>query len=198
MGVPKGENPNRPKPGSVIRVEPIRHIKDIQAIKRQLEDRPRDYALFVVGINTNLRASDLLTLKYEQFRDISIDGEVLVKEKNTKKNRRITLNSACIDAIQRLLASTGYKKGDFLFKGQQSKNISVATFSQMVKRWCKNLKGNYASHSLRKTWGYHQRVTYGVDIPTLMECFNHNTQRQTLDYLCIKPEEIKAVYLNEI
>jgi hypothetical protein len=28
------------------------------------------------------------------------------------------------------------------------------------------LKGNYGSHTLRKTWGYHQRVTYKVDIPS--------------------------------
>ena len=51
---------------------------------------------------------------------------------------------------------------------------------------------------LRKTWGYHQRVTFGVDLPRLMVCFNHSTQRQTLDYLCIQPEEIKDVYENEL
>ena len=44
----------------------------------------------------------------------------------------------------------------------------------------------------------HQRVTFGVDIPKLMVCFNHSTQRQTLDYLCIQPEEIKDVYQNEL
>jgi hypothetical protein len=66
----------------------------------------------------------------------------------------------------------------------------------MVKAWCKaiKLKGNYGSHTLRKTWGYHQRVTYQVDIPTLMVCFNHATQKQTLDYLCIQPEEITNVF----
>ena len=64
-----------------------------------------------------------------------------------------------------------------------------------VKRWCAaiRLKGNYGAHSLRKTFGYHKRHA-GIDIPTLMECFNHATQKQTLDYLCIQPEEIKNVY----
>ncbi len=51
-------------------------------------------------------------------------------------------------------------------------------------------------HTLRKTWGYHQRVSFNVGIPELMVCFHHSTQRQTLDYLCIQPEEIKSVYLN--
>jgi hypothetical protein len=53
-------------------------------------------------------------------------------------------------------------------------------------------------HSLRKTWGYHQRVTFGADLPTLMTCFNHSTQRQTLKYLCVQPGEVKAIYKNEI
>ncbi|MDX2441674.1 MAG: hypothetical protein QNK40_14125 [Desulfobacterales bacterium] len=40
------------------------------------------------------------------------------------------------------------------------------SMSRLVKGWCNviNLKGNYASHTLRKTWGYHQRVTFNVGI----------------------------------
>jgi hypothetical protein len=47
-----------------------------------------------------------------------------------------------------------------------------------------------------ETFGYHQRVTFGVDIPTLMTIFGHATQRQPLDYLCIPPSEIRSVYAN--
>jgi hypothetical protein len=45
---------------------------------------------------------------------------------------------------------------------------------------------------------YHQRVTFGTDLLRLMVCFNHSTQKQTLDYLCIQPEEIGDVYENEL
>ena len=38
-------------------------LKDIKAIKKILTTRPRDLCLFTIGINTNLRASDLLRLK---------------------------------------------------------------------------------------------------------------------------------------
>jgi hypothetical protein len=31
-----------------------------------------------------------------------------------------------------------------------------------------------------------------------MTVFNHSTQKQTLDYLCVQPEEIKDIYLNEL
>ena len=39
--------------------------------------------------------------------------------------------------------------------------LTEPTVNQKVKSWCRtiNLKGNFGSHSLRKTWGYHQRVT---------------------------------------
>jgi hypothetical protein len=61
-----------------------------------------------------------------------------------------------------------------------------------------NLRGNYGSHTLRKTWGYHQRVTFGQALPVLCEVLGHSTQRQTLAYLCIQAEEIRSVYANEL
>ena len=189
-------NPNHPKKGSTIRVEPIRHLKDIKAIKRLLQDSPRDFCLFTLGINTNLRASDLLAVTAGMVRN---QEELVLKEKKTGKERRITLNPAAQKAIQRLLDSREYDDEDRIFQGQRGP-LTVPTVNRLVKGWCKaiNLKGNYGSHTLRKTFGYHQRVTYGRGLPELMTVFNHSTQRQTLDYLCVQPEEIKDIYLNEL
>jgi integrase len=195
----KGQNYNHPEKGSTIKVDPIKSTKHIQTIKKLLADKPLDYALFVIGINTNLRASDLLKIKVGQVKDLKPNDEIAINEKKTKKPRRITLNKACISAIHGLLASREYQDGDYLFIGQRGR-LTVPTLGQKVKSWCRaiNLKGNFASHSLRKTWGYHQRVTFGTDLPRLMVCFNHSTQRQTLDYLCIQPQEIRDVYENEL
>jgi integrase len=193
----KGENSNRPEPGSTIKVDPIKSKKDIAAIKKILADNPRDLALFTLGINTNLRASDLLRITAGMVRGRKPGDDIELREQKTGKLRRITLNKACIDAIQALLASREYKDSDNLFQGQRG-TLTVPSINRLVKGWCRaiNLRGNYGSHTLRKTWGYHQRVTFGTDIPTLMVCFNHSTQRQTLDYLCIQPEEIRGVYEN--
>jgi hypothetical protein len=35
-------------------------------------------------------------------------------------------------------------------------------------------------------------------VPELMVAFNHSTQRQTLDYLCVQPDEILSTYENEL
>ena len=189
-------NPNHPKKGSMIKVEPIRHLKDIKAIKRLLQDSPRDFCLFTLGINTNLRASDLLAITAGMVRN---EEELVLKERKTGKERRITLNTITQKAIQRLLDSREYDDDDRLFQGQRGP-LTVPTVNRLVKGWCKaiNLKGNYGSHTLRKTFGYHQRVTFGRGLPELMTVFNHSTQRQTLDYLCVQPEEIKDIYLNEL
>jgi integrase len=193
-------NPNHPKKGSQIKVDPIKRQKDIKAIKKILAHKPRDFALFTIGINTNLRASDLLRLKVGQVSDLKAGDAVEIKEKKTSKSRRITLNKTCISAIQTLLSSKQYQDDDYLFQSQRRDVLTTPSVHKLVKSWCSeiNLKGNYGSHTLRKTWGYHQRVTFGVDLPRLMVCFNHSTQRQTLDYLCIQPEEIKDVYENEL
>jgi len=195
----KGENFNHPERGSQIKVEPIRKKRDIQSIKRMLSDSPRNQALFTIGINTNLRASDLLGIKAVQVRDLKPGDSIQIKEKKTGKFRVVTLNKACIQAIQKLLASSRYNDNDPLFVGQRGP-LTVPSVSRLVKSWCRaiNLRGNYGSHSMRKTWGYHQRVTFGTDIPRLMVCFNHSTQRQTLEYLCIQADEIKDVYGNEL
>ena len=75
--------------------------------------------LFILGINTNLRASDLLRITVGQVRDLKPGDEITLKEKKTGKPRRITLNKACVQAIQRLLASRPYDDADPLFLGQR-------------------------------------------------------------------------------
>ena len=199
MSFNKGENKNHPVKGSSISVEPIRNLKDIKAIKKLLADNPRDLCLFTIGINTNLRASDILGIKVKQVKRLKAGDELVVTEKKTGKKRRITVNKAVVSSVQALLAFQSCNEDDYLFQGQRGP-LTVPTLSRMVKNWCKaiNLKGNHASHTLRKTWGYHQRVSYGVGLPELMVCFNHSSQRQTLDYLCIQPEEVRDIYLNEL
>lgn len=191
-------NPNHPKKGAAIKVDPIKNLKDIKTIKKQLKhDKPRDYCLFVLGINTNLRASDLLSIDVGQVRQLTVGDELVLKERKTKKDRRITLNASAVEAIQYYLETVPDLEDDkSLFYGQRGP-LTVPSVNRLVKGWCRdiNLKGNYGSHTLRKTFGYHQRVQLNTSIPELMVMFNHSSQKQTLDYLCIQSEEIKDAYM---
>jgi len=188
---------NHPVKGSSIKVEPITDTRKIKAIKKQLADEPRNFCLFVLGINTNLRASDLRQVKVADVRHLGEGDTMELREQKTGKARRITLNAAVVEAVLKLLASDESNDTDYLFKSQRGgQAVSVSSINRLVKMWCEDvgLRGNYGSHTLRKTWGYHQRLA-GTDIPTLMVMFNHSSQKQTLDYLCIQAEEIQDAYL---
>jgi integrase len=193
---------NHPQIGDKIKVEPIKSEKDIKNIKKHLADKPRDLAIFILGINTNLRASDLLRINIGQVRHLQPGDHFTTKEQKTGKDRSITVNKTVHGAIQALLQNMPDAKDDEpLFqsrKGNQS--LCVPYLNSMVKSWCNeiNLRGNYGAHTLRKTFGYIHRTIFNTDIPTLMHMFNHTTQKQTLEYLCIQPEEIKDAYMMEI
>ena len=132
----KGQNMNHPKKGSQIKVEPIREQKDIKAIKKLLEGNPVYYALFIVGINTNLRASDLLRIRTGQVRGLKPMDEIELKEKKTGKAKRITLNKSCVDAINKLLAFKGIDDGEPIFRGMRG-TLTVPSVNRLVKQWCK-------------------------------------------------------------
>jgi len=195
----KGTNTNHPQKGSKITVDPIRNLADIQEIKELLSNNSLYYAIFVVGINTNLRASDLVPITAGQVRGLKPMDEITLREKKTGNHRRISLNAPCIEAINRLLATCEYADNDILFSGQRGP-LTVPTVSYLVKTWCRQvgLKGNFGSHSLRKTFGYHQRVTFGVCLPELMKVFGHSSERQTLAYIGIQEEAIKNIYANAL
>lgn len=190
----------RPQMGDKIKAEPIRRLKDIETIKRMLADEPRNQALFIIGINTALRASDLARLTVGHVRHLKSGEGLEIKEKKTSNNRRITLNKACVKAIAGAISAGNLVDEDPLFKSQKGGKLTVQSIHRLVRGWCRaiNLKGNYGSHTLRKTFGYHRRVTFKRGLPELCELFGHSSQRITLEYLCIQPEEIRDIYMDEL
>jgi integrase len=196
----KGQNSNHPVKGSSINIEPIRKKKTVADLKALLKDKPLDLALFVVGINTNLRASDLLSLTVDQVKDLKAGDSLELKERKTSKKKMVTFNGSAISAIQGLIDSKDYDSGDYLFIGQRGNVLSVPALNLKIKRWMKrlNLKGNFGCHSLRKTWAFFQHKFFNVQLPILMRALNHSSQAITLRYIGIQEKELNDVYMNEL
>lgn len=199
MSFLKGMNPNHPQPGSAIKVEPIRTKKAIADIKLLLGRSPRDLCLFTLGINTAYRANELLSIRAGQVRGLQAGDVIDVKQSKSERYRQVTLNPMAISAIRQLLESRMFADEDFLFWSQQGQVLQVPTVTNMVKRWCvgAGLRGNYGSHSLRKTWGFWQ-YKRGTPLPLLMEAFGHQTQQQTMAYLCIQAKEVAQIFEMEL
>ena len=202
------KNYNHPKLGDTIKVEPIRTLQAISKIKTLLLKQPRNYCLFVLGINTAFRASEILSIRVGHVAHL-LPGDILeIKQQKTKQYRSVTFNQAAYDAVQIWLKareSEALKKKDlslmdddaYFFTGLRGTHaLKVSTLNNLVKDWCRlaNLKGNYGSHTLRKTWGFMQRTKQNTPLPLLMQALGHATQRQTMAYLCIQEKEIENVY----
>jgi len=202
-------NANHPKKGSTIKVEPIRDLRSIRKIKKLCAHNARDLCLFTLGINTAYRAGELLSITVGQVRHLK-PGDVLdIKQSKTNTHRLTTLNAPAAQAIEYLLAEHPDPKNTApLFLSQKTgealtgEALTVSPLNHMLKRWCKDagLIGNYGSHTLRKTWGYHQlrsnsRIRPHLVLPLLMEAYGHATQQQTLQYLCIQSDEVANLFM---
>ena len=199
---------NSPEKGSTITVDPIRSRAKIADIKKVLADSPRNLCLFVVGINVALRASDLVRLKVGQVRRLKVGDLLRIAEKKTagrKAPRPITWNQSAADAVAAWLPQHPAADDDAaaLFpsqKGGGREAITVQHVHRLVKGWCARvgLPGNYGSHTLRKTWGYHQRTTFGTDIGVIMQAYGHSRPNVTMRYLGIQPSEVEGAYLHTL
>lgn len=196
----KGRNDNHPRKGSSIKVQPIRALEAIAAIKTHLHDQPRNLCLFTLGINTAYRASELLSLTVGQVSHLKAGDILDIKQRKTNEYRMAVLNTVAVSSIQSWLSQhpRSYMGEAPLFLSQRGRRpLSVAAANRLVKSWCHEtgLSGNFGSHTLRKTWGYHQRIHNNANVALLMRAFGHATEAQTLEYLCILPDEIRALYL---
>lgn len=194
-------NVNHPKKGQRIKVEPIRRQKDINAIKRLLESRPRDYLLFVMGINNGLRAGDLLKLKVSDVENLKPGQTITIREGKTGKDNILMVNKSVHKAIKRLLEKKQPESDRPLFASKKGNGpITIQAVNAMIKRWTGsiNLPGNYGAHTLRKTFGYMQRTKFGVGFEILAKRYNHSSPAVTMRYLGITAEEVNECLMNEI
>ena len=152
-------------------------------------------SLINIGVNVGLRISDLSKIKFE---NINPDYTIKLREKKTKKIRKIKFNLICQKAIEDLkkyYEELGYssEKG-FLFKSLNrkyvkelyDKPISNVGISKYFNKAKKDLNISYpiGTHSLRKTWG-HRVYKSTLDIAIVMSILNHSSAEQTLKYIGI-------------
>lgn len=195
-------NPNHPKKGDRIKVDPIREIKHIESIKKMLSGNTRDLLLFTMGINNGLRCGDLLKLKVNQVKHLKPNETITIVEQKTGKENVLMVNKSVHKVLKDYLEKVKPNDDDYLFKSKKGQNqpLSVGSVNGMIKDWCKsiNLKGKYGTHSLRKSFGYIQRTRFGVGWELLCKRFNHSSPSITMRYLGIEDKEVNGILMNEI
>ena len=200
------------------KAEPIKSLDEIMNMSGYFisNGRFRDNMLFIVGINFGLRVSDLRLLRFSNLinDDLSFKDKFPVLEKKTKntrkvkKNRWITINDAVIDAVTLYLENTpGVSLSDYMFKSESNNGCNVnqpihrASIDVILKDAAKavGIQSKVSTHTLRKTFGFHQMMMCGNDprkLLVLSKMFGHSSTAVTLEYIGITGDEIADAYRN--
>ena len=198
--------------------EPIKSMDEIVRVSQFLieQKRFRDNMLFIAGINFGLRISDLRSLRFSHLinDDCTFRDRFPILEKKTRntrkhqRNRYITINTAVVEAVTLYLENTdGVCLSDYMFRSKsnngvnENRPISKQAVDSILKGIAKDcgLGNRMATHTLRKTFAYHQMVMSGNDprkLLLLQKMFGHSSAAQTLDYIGITSEEIDEAYRN--
>ncbi|KWW22729.1 integrase [Peribacillus simplex] len=169
-------------------VQPIRSLEKIEdmkwALKRQSE---RDYIMFLLGINTGLRVSDLLNLK---LKDLKGKKKLTVKEGKTEKKRDIQLTNIYeeLNEYIKTLEDT-----EWLFPSRKGeKPISRIQAYRALNKASDtvDMPDGIGTHTMRKTFGYWY-YKKSKDVAKLQMILNHSHPEITLKYIGITDEEIE-------
>jgi len=181
-------------------VQPIRNLKQIETIKKLLkQENLRDYCLFVLGINSGLRISDLLSLTISDvYEKNKAKDRIRLREKKTNKFKDFPISDNAKNAIKEYLKSRPIKENEPLFLSRKNKGFLLRQQAYRILNDVARLVGikdKIGTHTLRKTFGYHA-YNNGYDITLIQKLFNHSSPGITLRYIGITQDEMDDVYLS--
>lgn len=188
--------------------QPIKNREKLTAFRnyyRDVEYKPRNYAMIVLGLNSALRIGDILTLRwsdvyhpqYHKYRK-----HISIVEQKTGKTNVLALNRPCLESLELWRQTlTRFYSEDYIFASQKGPHapISRSQAFRIIKKAAGRcgLDSHISCHSLRKTFGYYAWQD-GVPPALLMSIYNHSSFEITKHYLGIDQTEKDQVYLKTI
>jgi len=173
-------------------------------MKKYLKAGPnglRNHLLFVLGINSGLRVSDLLGLKLKDLVDEKRKPveRIRLRESKTSKTKDFPLSKNAQKAISEYVNSIADNldlcRPAFLSK--KGGPISRVQAWQILNEAAKTvgIKESIGTHTLRKTFGYHAHKN-GTAVELIQKILNHSSPGTTLRYIGITQDDMDDVYLN--
>ena len=180
-------------------VDPIKDKEQVKAVEEYLKSYSnRNQLIFIFGINTGLRVSDILAL---DIADVKNRTYVEIREKKTGKYKRFPLNEKLKRLIKEYLKEREQKysigEGEALFIGKKHCRLNRSQVYRFLNKACEKLgiSINVGTHTMRKTFGYHHYKQFN-DIALLQKILNHSSPSITLRYIGIDQETIDISYNN--
>lgn len=176
-------------------VDALRNMKDISNIKRYLKKHSdRDYVLFVFGINTGLKITEMLPLQVKNVIDDQNEMKnfIEIPQKEGIACKDVYMNKQVKVAIRQYVKEKQLTSEDYLFASAKTKQpISRQQAYRIIHDAAVEvgIQGKIGTNSMRKTFGYHA-YKRGVAISLLQKYFHHSTRAETLKYLGIAKDEV--------
>lgn len=175
-----------------MKVEPIKDLDLIRDMIMYLDTKSkRNKMLFVTGIYTGLRISDLLKLR---VKDIYKKNRLDIKQTKTGNIVYIPVNTQLKKAIIEYVEENNMQSYELLFRSR--KGINKAITRQQAYNILTDVSKkfgieNIGTHTMRKTAGYHMYYAVGKDVGIVMQMLGQKDQGSTLRYIGISDMDIE-------
>lgn len=171
-------------------------------------NRLRDRCLFLLGVRSGFRISELLSLRVgDLIQAGKVTDRVGVSRQHMKRKqegRSVILHpqakSAVLARIDELSITGKCSSDIFLFTSQRGINKPLSR----IGAWCLlkkayanlGLTGKLASHSMRKTFADRVYTRLNFDLVKTQRAMGHKSIQSTISYLSFKEEEVEAAILS--
>lgn len=169
----------------------------------------RDRALFITGIRTGLRISELLSLRISQvWSQSQIVSRVYVERravKGRREGRSLPIHPEAADALRAWLLERTQQEGFFLdpnapvFSGRKGNQPLTRQAAGRILRQALNragVVGRKGTHVCRKTFAARLYQTLEHDLLRTSRALGHTSILSTLSYLSFHQDEIDAAILS--
>lgn len=145
--------------GKIVGQKAPRKLKDIWAIRvlRQLNHRTRELALFDLGLDSKLRACDLVNLHVKDVcHGDRVSTRTIVMQQKTSLPVQFEITLPTRDAIDAWIKASSLKSEDYLFPSRihASQHLGTRQYARIVDGWVKEIgldSALYGTHSMRRT-----------------------------------------------
>ena len=171
-------------------------LKEIWAIRirLQLGHRTRELAMFDLGLDSKLRACDLVKLR---VRDIChgdrISPRAMVMQQKTGRPVQFEITQPTREAVGEWIKEAALNSDDFLFPSRihESPHLGTRQYARIVDSWVKEIgldPAGYGTHSMRRTKAsLIYRRTKNIRAVQLL--LGHSKLESTVRYLGIEVED---------
>jgi integrase len=163
----------------------------------------RDKCLFILGIYTGFRISELLSIRvgdlYERKRVLH---QVRVQRSHTKgktKSRTVPLHKEAKLYVKQWIDQAKLSKDDYLFKSKKGGTLDRRSAHRILKTAFRSARvaGPTGTHSMRKTFAERVYAKLEKDLIKTQKALGHSSIDSTAKYLSFDESEIDDAILSD-